>query len=454
MRRARKAHSIRPPCTVEKSDILRAAPSPDAPRPPGPRRGGPLVLASALAVIAAATLWPDPGNADLAAATPITCLVCGDLGLIDVLLNVCLFVPLGIGVRLTARGSTARGLLTAAVSGLLVSLTVEATQGLALPGRDASLSDLLTNTTGATVGYLLVGMAPHIVAPTRQVARTLTIICAGAWLSVITLTAWLLQPDLPQTDYYGQWAADLAQFDRFRGTVQDATVGGTPLPQYRLPDSPRIRAALLAGGEVTAAATTGPAPERTAPVLSVFDGEHAEILVLGQRGRAAIFRLRLRTASARLRTPAVRVDDAIPPAAGVAVALRGSLRHQRYTVAVAGAGSERSRSLALSPFWGWAMLMPVRDYAIGPEAAAGTALWIGFLLVPLGYFAAGLARMGGRALALGAACAAAIGAMIVIPAAFGMATAEWTAWAGLAAGLGTGAGLDRLAARRRGERPA
>ncbi|RKT79569.1 RDD family protein [Terracoccus luteus] len=95
---------------------------------------------------------------------------------LQVAFNVLFFVPLGVLVATALpprRGGGGRGLATAAAAGLAVSLLIEATQGTGLwglypcPYRLADVDDLLTNTTGAIVGWLI----------GRLVARTV-----GRWL--------------------------------------------------------------------------------------------------------------------------------------------------------------------------------------------------------------------------------------------------------------------------------
>ena len=77
----------------------------------------------ALAAIAGATLVPSPEQIQTAADTNVWCLLCGDLGLVDVGLNILLFIPLGIGLSLLS-GSRLRALVIVA----LASLTVEVLQ--------------------------------------------------------------------------------------------------------------------------------------------------------------------------------------------------------------------------------------------------------------------------------------------------------------------------------------
>jgi hypothetical protein len=101
------------------------------------------------------TLYPSPDNAKEAALTPLWCLVCGSDGGADVLLNIFLFIPFAIGLRLS-------GLSWRRVIGIsaLVSLAVEILQLEVVPGRDASLSDLLTNTSGSAVGAIAAPLIP------------------------------------------------------------------------------------------------------------------------------------------------------------------------------------------------------------------------------------------------------------------------------------------------------
>lgn len=79
-----------------------------------------------------------------------------DFGLLQLVFNVLLFLPLGFFLRLLAR----RGVVAALVLGFAVSLFIELTQGTGVWGwypcayRMFDVGDLLTNTTGAALGSL------------------------------------------------------------------------------------------------------------------------------------------------------------------------------------------------------------------------------------------------------------------------------------------------------------
>lgn len=91
---------------------------------------------------------------------------------LQVLFNVVFFVPLGFLMAYWAR----RRLVVALGLGLLVSLVIELTQGTALwgayrcPYRVADVDDLVTNTMGAGLGWL-VGRGLSSVLPYREPAR-------------------------------------------------------------------------------------------------------------------------------------------------------------------------------------------------------------------------------------------------------------------------------------------
>ena len=101
-------------------------------RPPQ-RWVGIALAALGILFVSALTLTPQP---DGATATG-WCLVCGDVGAADFLLNVVLFVPFGLGLRLA-------GVPTGRALGLVVAATiaVELPQLRLVTGRDASVGDI------------------------------------------------------------------------------------------------------------------------------------------------------------------------------------------------------------------------------------------------------------------------------------------------------------------------
>lgn len=119
------------------------------------------------------------------------CLGCGWRWLSDGLLNVGLFVPLGM-----AAGWQARSFWRVLLAGALLSTLIELAQTI-VPGRDPQLADIMFNTVGAGCGAII-GYRPRtwLVPSTRAAVRFLV----GA-IVVISLviagTGTLLEPVVP-----------------------------------------------------------------------------------------------------------------------------------------------------------------------------------------------------------------------------------------------------------------
>jgi glycopeptide antibiotics resistance protein len=124
-------------------------------------RGSTLLLAVAtaayLVVLARLTLVPDDAAgtggilrvwAEALATTPLTRWITFDL--LEFTANVALFVPAGLLGTLWL----GRRWWLAVPLGLAISVAIETTQALALPGRVADVRDLVSNTAGTALGAL------------------------------------------------------------------------------------------------------------------------------------------------------------------------------------------------------------------------------------------------------------------------------------------------------------
>ncbi|XVU28976.1 VanZ family protein [Actinoplanes sp. CA-054009] len=138
--------------------------------------------------LVAFTLFPVPDEtaafcaarttADFLNLNPLNDLVATRAGVAQLLLNVVLFVPFGFLARYRFR----RSLPVAGAAGLATSLLIETTQGtaafglFACPYRVADTGDLITNTAGAVLGWLVAAAigrflpAPHP-APSTDVEQ-------------------------------------------------------------------------------------------------------------------------------------------------------------------------------------------------------------------------------------------------------------------------------------------
>ncbi len=109
--------------------------------------------------------------------------------LADGILNLLLFVPLGLAI-----GWNSRSTWIAALCGLLLSTAVEMAQAF-VPGRDPALSDIVFNALGTVVGALL-ARRPHVWLPSDPrrsgILASIAVVVVGA---VMSATVLLLSPE-------------------------------------------------------------------------------------------------------------------------------------------------------------------------------------------------------------------------------------------------------------------
>jgi hypothetical protein len=407
-----------------------------------------LTLLSLLA-IAALTLTPQPAP-DQPVSFGIGCLVCGPMGGADVLANVALFAPLGAALVLAGVPWWAAALAGAGLSG-----AIELTQYLAIPGRFATLSDLLTNTTGATLAAALTAYRGAWLRPPDRGAALLTGVGALGFAAVLAFGAWAL------------------------GGLQDTVT----MPSRVDPQPVGTGMGWFAGQVVRAALDDYSVDHRgTGPVTisaTARRGVHAEVLVvggnrgrpdfvpllyvhrpwdvnpwlvLGYEGRDLVLEPALRGRRLRLRLPTVSVRR-VPVGTR---AERGPYRFSaavtddRLTVAFEQGLTRRVDTIRLSPTLGWALLSPL-PRANSPLASLASAAWVAGLAVPLGYWARWLARGGQRrqGAALVGVAAGLVAGLAAVPLSFGFAVARPWEWVASAAGAALGAAVAEVVRRLR-----
>jgi hypothetical protein len=106
----------------------------------------------------------------------------------DGILNLCLFIPLGLTI-----GWESRSPWPAVFCGLLLSTAVELAQTM-VPGRDPALSDIIFNSLGAMVGAVIARNPRTWYAPGEMASRILTAASILTAALVMTGTAVLLSP--------------------------------------------------------------------------------------------------------------------------------------------------------------------------------------------------------------------------------------------------------------------
>jgi putative effector of murein hydrolase LrgA (UPF0299 family) len=359
------------------------------------------------------------------------CVICGTRGLADALANVLLFLPLGVGLQLA--GVPVR---QAMLRGALASATIELSQML-LPGRDPNPGDVFFNTIGVGVGIALVVVTPRVARLSVRAAAAASA-AAGAMAAVVVgLTGWLLQPQWPSTTYYGQWTPDLTYLEWYRGTVLTAAVGDAFIRSRGIDDTERVRGLLAAGAPIRVTAIAGPAPERLAPLFSIYDHRRIEIMLVGPDRDGLVYRYRTRSMALRLDQPDFRFRGALREVrTGDSLEVEVMPDPARRAAYCLAANGERRCGLGFTAGRGWAILYYVEWFPGWLQAALDWA-WLAALFLPLG----ALAR---RRWETAAALLTAALALLLLPSAVGLLATPVLGYAGAAVGAAAGA----LATRR------
>lgn len=114
------------------------------------RQLGSITLGTSIMLVAVVTLMP---RAEYVSPRFDWRLTSSPREVAEGLLNILLFLPFGAALRwLGAR------LPSTILLGFLLSLAVELLQRFVIPGREGELQDLITNTIGAMLGWLLARM--------------------------------------------------------------------------------------------------------------------------------------------------------------------------------------------------------------------------------------------------------------------------------------------------------
>lgn len=411
--------------------------------PPPTRRGRAsraATAAVALCLTAILVLTLRPGPSDRVGEWS-RCIACGDLAGRDILLNILLFLPLGAALRW-------RGVARwrALVAGAVLATFIETMQATVVPGRDPTLGDILSNTTGTAVGIALFDLAPLLLWPTRRWSERLAAIGALAWALVAVGGAVLTRPSTRPSPYFGQWQRTWPYTDRFTGKVLSFTINGSAIPDDRISDLMALRGVLLDDTvRVRATATLGGVPGRVAPIVSVANRDLGTVMLIGQRDDDVLLRLRVRASDYRLRSPELTIRNVVPRDAAA--------RHDTLRISADLVGDEvrwcaatsRTRGCQralLGPASAWLFVSPF-ELAAGRELPLLSALWLGVALVPAAYWSARARR---RAfVALAALCGVLLVALLLTIDAAG--AGDWGAIGGTVAGLAIGWMLARSSSR-------
>jgi len=372
-------------------------------------------------VIAVATLIPTRQST----GTPFWCLVCGDYALADVVANVALFVPLGWAIARTPMRVRA---------GLAVVLTttigVELLQYAIVPGRDAAVSDILTNTLGGAAGMALPWLQRTIA---ESGARAL---CAAILYGVLLLAGLgvgeaMEAVPLPRTLRWTE-GTGRPSYVPFAGSLNAVGVDETPVdlnqwlnvPPRELAD---IHVHLLSGRPDTG----------LAQILVAWMPRGRGWIWLEQQDRDLRVHLASASDRARLRGHSTWLRAVMPATAGESVQVRLVVQPFAYRIVVGTRGGHVVRDETITPADGWRLFTPF-EREREPWTWLLTAGWMAVLLGPLGYLAS--ARSGATAVVAGVV--AGVG-LLVLPIAGGGAWPPVSAWCGATGGFLVGSRAAR-----------
>lgn len=364
------------------------------------------------------------------------CFLCGDSGLADFLLNVALFVPLGL-----AFARRAVPVVRVIAAGVALSMAIEVLQWV-IPGRHPSYGDIVANALGAWLGAEAWRAAGSLLDPTP--AQRTRLLWQATVLAVLLQAAvpLLIRPSFPHADYYGQWTPEREHMESYRGHILNAGIAGEGLPNQRLAHSARVRHLVLDGALLHLDGVAGPPPRGLSTLFSIADEYQRLILRIGIQGEDILFRYRSVAEELELERVQVRLHGILGGVVeGDTLKVHTWYAHGRWCASgPRQSGCDGFNSAALGRMVAprttrWGLLIDL--------------IWMTAVFLPLGYWGTGsrgwLAAM------------VAIVPLVVMPALPIGVLFSLTALAGAALGLVSGRSLSVARARhslRSGTRPA
>ncbi len=387
-------------------------------------RGARVAVAGWALVVLAITLTPVSGSP----GPGRICLLCGERGLADAVLNVAMFVPFGF--VLARSGLSLRAATLAAVA---VSAGIEAAQ-LLIPGRIGNPGDVLFNGFGGLLGAALprASRGERTSGGGRGVGTAAASALLGA--AVVLGTGWMAVTRAPEGRYFGFWTPELGHLAPTDGTILGARLDGRDVPQGWSDRSSALREALDRGATLELDLLPGTETPGLAGLFALYDDRQREALLVGRNGDDLVLRWRRRGSAWRLAPPPIvksgffaSVDAGRPLTLTVGVGGRSPGPCPEFRPPP-GPSSGGCRA-ALTAGRGWAFLVPL------PRSPAAADLADATWLAALGLLVGWGAGTGRRAVAGGLTL---VGALLLAPAAGPLLPASATLHAAVLAGLAAG----------------
>jgi len=350
-------------------------------------------LAVSLAVLTIATVTlragVPPGKTEI--LPPWYCLLCGSGGTADAILNVALFVPLGL-----ALSGAGLNVWRAFLISLLLATAIELAQAAIIPFRYSALGDVLWNTLGGALGAVTFGALPRLLRPTPARAQALSRWALATMVGVVAVTAVVFRPSLPRGHY------QLREFDRCippvadRGPLLDdihygdlSVTRGISVPVAALRREWRQGALRITGR------TTPASCEDVLSLVTSAAGEPEELFGLSRGLLGLNFRVRLMASDLRLRAPSVHLPvDYLLLYGSASSQVTGRFDNGRLSLDFTHGGVSQRVERLLTPGYGWALLYPFDLLLRLPERWVDY-VWLMLLTFPVGFYTNARARRPG-----------------------------------------------------------
>jgi hypothetical protein len=377
---------------------------------------------------------------------PTYCVICGTLGGVDFVLNTFLFVPLGLSACwLSGKWSPA------IVIGVATTIFVETVQWRFIPGRHASLGDLIANTLGTILGAWLATDGVRWLNATGDTARRLAAVFGLMVSGIIVGSALVLLPTEPRWAQYVQWTPLRPNTDPFPGELLSAELNGRPLYATRMFPSQWTLDSATRGMTVKARMTAPEHPARRQAIVVRIANEVEEGFMLAQHGELVVFRAHLNAARLRLRPLLVGLDDGLPVATSgsdstAVIMLEAGSNPRAMTVRSKQPAGQRGVTLRRTVGLAWSLISP-REVSLSPSWWPANALWLGILVFPVSFFSmrSGHTTRGDTRQSLPRwwPPGLVVVSLVTGPPAVGLSPLGLGEWLGVAAGVAAGWSLER-----------
>jgi hypothetical protein len=346
-----------------------------------PRRGPATVLvAVSLALVGLMTLGPTEAVVD----TPVLCIICGSLGGVDFILNVILFVPLGLSLQWT----TGRW-RTSAIVGMTTTLVIEGLQWRIITGRDASLGDLLANTLGTLLGVWIATAVFRWLNATGVSARRYAEAWGSAAVVVIIVSVWLLQPVVPRNPQWVQWTPVRLNTEPFKGHLISVELKTRTIYRVESVQASEAFDTLARSLSVRANIRSLGGPTRLPAIIVRIANDEEEGFTLAQSGQSAVFRTYIAAAKLRLRPILVGLDRAFGSSERIGAdadfTIEGTSTPQYIFLRRSGAEGVSDVRVPRTVGLAWALLLP-QDVALDGRWWVANAVWLAALMIPVSFF--------------------------------------------------------------------